>query len=178
MRKRISTQVEAKKSAGTYLIFQLAGQHMSVPVDRVREILDAREIQPLPQAPKYIMGFIDLRGDSIMVIDLRTLLSEAARADDLDTRIIVLMVNSGDKEQILALRTDKVLEVASFDNDRIEPIETGTILNWDRRIVSGLARREGQYISVLDLDRMMSTEVVASLKAAHKQLDANEAVDA
>jgi purine-binding chemotaxis protein CheW len=168
MRKRISTQVEAKKTAGTYLIFQLAGQHMSVPVDRVREILDARDIQPLPQAPKYIMGFIDLR----------TLLSEAARADDLDTRIIVLMVNSGDKEQILALRTDKVLEVASFDNDRIEPIETGTILNWDRRIVSGLARREGQYISVLDLDRMMSTEVVASLKAAHKELDANTAVNA
>ncbi len=36
-----------------------------VAVDRVREILDIRPIAPLPKAPKYLMGIIDLRGENI-----------------------------------------------------------------------------------------------------------------
>lgn len=150
-------------SSGTFLNFMLDDALMAIPVERVREILDAREINPLPQAPDYIMGFIDLRGDSIVVVDLRTLIGRPHKKDDLDTRIVVLWVQEGEREQVLALRTDKVTEVSRFDGDRIEPIETGTMLNWDHRIVAGLARRSGKYVTLLDLDRLLSSKIIASL---------------
>lgn len=156
-------QKTAPAASGTFLNFMLDETLMAIPVERVREILDARDIQKLPQAPDYIMGFIDLRGDSIVVVDLRTLIGRPYRKDDVDTRIVVLWVEDNGKEQLLALRTDKVTEVSRFDDDRIEPIETGTMLNWDRRIVAGLARRNGAYVTLLDLDRLLSSKVIASL---------------
>ena len=109
------------------------------------------------------MGYIDLRGDSIVVVDLRTLIGRPFRKDDVDTRIVVLWVEDEGREQVLALRTDKVTEVSRFDDDRIEPIETGTMLNWDHRIVSGLARRNGSYVTLLDLDRLLSSKIISSL---------------
>lgn len=150
-------------ATGTYLNFMLDDALMAIPVDRVREILDAREVQPLHQSPDYIMGYIDLRGDSIVVVDLRTLIGRPFKKDDVDTRIVVLWVQEGEGQQVLALRTDKVTEVARFDRDRIEPLETGSMLNWDRRIIAGLARRNEAYVSVIDLDRLLSSEVIATL---------------
>ncbi len=156
-------QINAPASSGTFLNFMLDETLMAIPVERVREILDARDVQNLPQAPDYIMGYIDLRGDSIVVVDLRTLIGRPFRKDDVDTRIVVLWVEDEGREQVLALRTDKVTEVSRFDDDRIEPIETGTMLNWDHRIVSGLARRNGSYVTLLDLDRLLSSKIISSL---------------
>ena len=68
-------QASAQPSAGndglaTYLLFGLGTRNYATDVSNVREIVDLAEIRPLPNAPHDVFGMIDLRSQSIPVIDL------------------------------------------------------------------------------------------------------------
>jgi purine-binding chemotaxis protein CheW len=158
----------------TFLTFAIDEEMLAIPVSRVREILDARKIRSLPHAPDYVLGHIDLRGESILAIDLRLIMRRPYREDDPNTRLVVLWVRDGDKEHLTALRTDKVYEVTRFDDDKIAPLETGGILNWDTRMVRGIAHIEGQPITVLDPDSMFRSDVVADNQTEPAEPQAEE----
>ncbi|SPF77590.1 chemotaxis protein CheW [Pseudoprimorskyibacter insulae] len=147
----------------TYLTFGLNDDRLAIPVGRVREILDARPASALPNAPAYVLGHIDLRGVPIPMIDLRRLLSMPTRADDLATRLVVIEVQPAGKPVIVAIRTDRVHEVARFDDDTVNPLGVEGLLNWDSRIVRGIGHIGGTAITLLDPDVLLKSDVVADL---------------
>jgi purine-binding chemotaxis protein CheW len=126
----------------------------AVPVARVQEILDLCPISPLPHAPAHLLGLIDVRGDSIAVADLRMLLGRAVAADSLATRIVVLWVTRAGRQAQIALKADRVIEVAQLDEGSIGPVPEKGLLNWSGRMVAAIGRRNGSFVTVLDLDRM------------------------
>lgn len=147
------------------LTFALGDERLAIPVGRVREILDMRPIQPLPQAPDYILGHIDLRGESILTVDFRKMMRRRDRPDDPHTRIVVLWVETASGGTVIALRTDRVFEVTQLDDDKITGFATGDILNWDSRMVRGVGHLDGDPITVLCPDAMFRSEVLATLQA-------------
>lgn len=158
----------------TYLTFGLGDELAAVPVARVREILDVRPIMPLPRMPDYLLGFIDLRGDSIVVIDLRLLLGMPYRDNNPDTRIIVLWISNDGREQVVALRTDHVREVTRLDEDRLASLESQGLLGWDNRIVRGVGRRSERFVTVLELDEMFKSDVIAAVRQELKNPSADK----
>lgn len=149
----------------TVLLFALNEDRLSIPVARVREILDTGPIKSLPQAPDYVLGHIDLRGESILAVDFRLLVGKPPREDDQDTRLIVIWVESEDGQIVLALRVDRVCEVASLDDGLLTSFKTGNLLNWDSRIVRGVGHFGGQSVTVLCPDMLFRNEVLADLHA-------------
>lgn len=145
----------------TFLTCGLGDELVALPVSRVMEILDPKPITKLPHAPEFLLGYIDLRGESIVVVDLRRLLARPYKEDSTDTRIVVLWVKSGDKEVPVGLRADQVFEVTRLDGDKIETFDQEGLLNWDTRMVEGVGRREGKFVTILDLDRMLSSKVIS-----------------
>ena len=125
-----------------------------VPVDRVREILDKRPIAPMPNAPSYLLGIIDLRGDNIPVVDLRILLGLPQAEDTAQTRILVTLLSDGTREAIIGLRTDKVIEVTRLDEDILRPLGEAELLRWQGATIAGIGRRNGEVVSVIDLDNL------------------------
>ena len=57
----------------TYLTCGLGDDKVALPVVRVKEILDPKPVTPLPHTPDFLLGYIDVRGESILVADLRLL---------------------------------------------------------------------------------------------------------
>ena len=137
-----------------YVTLGVAKEIFAAPVERVREILDMRPIARLPQAPANLLGMIDVRGQGVPVLDLRLTLGIEAAEDSENTRIVVLTVNTGNGEMTVGLRTDRVFEVTVLDDDRIEP-PPAVKGNWSGDCIAGIGRRNGAFVTVLDLDRLL-----------------------
>ncbi|MFN3613726.1 MAG: chemotaxis protein CheW, partial [Rubrimonas sp.] len=82
--------VTAEPEPSTYVTFELAGQVFAVDVAHVREVLDMQPIARLPNAAGDVLGMIDVRGESIAVIDLPSRLGIMRSEAEADARIVVL----------------------------------------------------------------------------------------
>jgi purine-binding chemotaxis protein CheW len=134
---------------GTVMTFGLGDGLFALPVTLVQEILDAQPVSPLPDTPPHLLGVIDVRGASVAVVDLRQLLGLPPRPDAPDTRFVVLLVEHSDRKLPIALRVDRVIEVTGLDGGQIEPVAGAGLLHWDERMVEGLGRRNGTFVTVL-----------------------------
>jgi purine-binding chemotaxis protein CheW len=138
-----------------YVTLGVAGELFAAPVEKVQEILDTRPIARLPQAPHNLLGMIDVRGQGIPVLDLRLTLGLEPAADTENTRIIVLRVAPRGSELTVGLRADRVFEVTVLDAPELDPppaIEGA----WSGRSIAGIGRRNGKFVTVLDLDRLLN----------------------
>ncbi len=55
-----------------WVTFQLEDETYGINVMQVREVLRYSEIAPVPGAPDYVIGIINLRGNVVTVIDTRS----------------------------------------------------------------------------------------------------------
>jgi len=142
-----------------YVTLGVAGELFAAPVEQVQEILDTRPIARLPQAPPNLLGMIDVRGRGIPVLDLRLTLGLEPAADTENTRIIVLTVRPKDTVLTVGLRADRVFEVTVLDADELSP-PPAISGAWTGRSIAGIGRRNGQFVTVLDLNCLLgSTDI-------------------
>ncbi|SKA07532.1 chemotaxis protein CheW [Consotaella salsifontis] len=148
-----------------YVTFGVADEIFAAPVERVREILDLRPISSLPRSPEAVLGIIDLRGQTVAVLDLRKTLRMPAVEDTHHTRIVVLSIPREKGEGLLALKTDRVFEVAPLDDDKLEPPpDVGP--SWSQTVIAGVGRRHGAFVTVVDLDGLFAGLDLATIARA------------
>lgn len=140
------------------LTIEIAGTIYAIEIDHVREILEARAMTRLPNAPAYLMGMIDLRGSSIPSADMRILMGYSLGEDDHKTRLVVVEVGG----RVVALRCDRVYEVVTLDPDSFEKIDIAALLKWSDRAVPGTARHNGKQITLLDLHAFFDSALEGS----------------
>lgn len=63
---------KAQGGADRFLCFTLGGEEYAIPLLAVKEVIAPPEITPVPQCPPYFLGIMNLRGQIISVIDMRT----------------------------------------------------------------------------------------------------------
>ncbi|WP_158585645.1 chemotaxis protein CheW [Pseudooceanicola sediminis] len=160
----------AKGAAGVQsrvsVTFAIAKALFAVPVAPVVEILDIREIAPLPRTPPHVLGLIDRRGVSVPVVDMRLMLAQAPQEDTHETRIVVLRMSlGGERMGLVGLRVDRVIEVAELEDAGDGMLPEAELLQWNERMVAGIARRDGLFVTCLDVDNLFGQGVRAI--AAH-----------
>lgn len=144
----------------TVVTFGIGKALFALPVAPVVEILEARETAPLPRTPRHLLGLIDRRGISVPVVDLRRLLGQPDREDALDTRIIVLLIDTeGQTRRYIGLRVDRVLDVALLDDGGETQLAEAEMLRWNERMVAGIGKRQGKFVTVLDVDGLFDGEL-------------------
>ncbi len=139
-----------------YVTLGVADDLFAAPVEKVQEILDMRPIARLPQTPETLLGMIDVRGEGIPVVDLRLTLGLPAAPDTENTRIIVLALGGQNADQRLGLRADRVFEVTILDDDALDP-PPAVSGNWSGHCIAGIGRRNGRFVTVLDLERLLGS---------------------
>jgi purine-binding chemotaxis protein CheW len=146
-----------------YVTLGVDGEIFALPIEQVQEILDSQPISKLPQAPANLLGMTDVRGEGIAVLDLRLTLGMPAAVNTENTRIVVLKLETPDRLLTVGLRTDRVFEVTSLDEAELGSPPDVT-RDWKDHAVAGIGRRNGAFVSVLDLDRLIiqSTSALAA----------------
>ncbi len=154
-----------------YLTFRLGDEDFALEINKVREVLDYTNITKIPRTPEFMKGVINLRGNVVPVIDLRLNLGMKAITRNVETCIVIVEVDmDGDTLHIGAL-ADSVQEVVGIEADQIEPApRIGTRLNTD--FIQGMGKRGDNFVIILDIDRVLSSDEFSTLKAAsHAPVD-------
>ncbi|WP_245292271.1 chemotaxis protein CheW [Methylosinus sp. 3S-1] len=147
-----------------FVTLGLDGEVFGLPVALVREILDYRHITKLPQAPAYVLGMIDVRGEAVPIIDLRAKLGLSCVAATEASRLIVVDILLSGRDASLGLLVDCVFEVTELDRDAIDP-PPNVGGRWRAECIRGIGRRNGAFVVVFDLPRLLAEEDIALMAA-------------
>ena len=148
---------------GQYMTFKLGNEIFAIGVGQVREVLEVSRITRVPTAPAYMRGVVNVRGQATPVVDLRLKFGLAEAATTERTCIVVVQVRlpSGGSTQ-MGLVVDDVEEVLNITPADIEETpDFGSQI--DTRYILGMAKIKGSVKALLDIDRVISGEVVETL---------------
>lgn len=158
----------AQKTEAQFVTFSLGEEIFAVPVEVVREILDHEDAFKIPHGPDYLLGLRDVRGQGVPVIDLRVRLGMVPMVKTPHTRILVLDVPVEGRVLALGLVADRVYEVVPFLRDQIEDAPDIGI-QWRSDYISGVVRRNGGFVVIIDLARLFSDSGAALAGATRMQ---------
>ncbi len=149
--------------------FRVGGEEFGLDVFSVHEIIRYGGVTPVPRAPEFVEGILDVRGAVVPVVDLRRRFEAAGRAYDDDTRI-VLVEYGGER---LGLVVDSVREVLRAPETAISA-PPAYIRGLAAEFVRGIVRLPDRLVILLDLDRILSSQERIALEQAELVPAANE----
>ncbi len=134
--------------------FFLGEEEYGLDVRLVQEIIRLTEITPVPRAPEFVKGVINLRGRIIPVVDLKKKLSlgevdASARA----ARIVVAKL----RERLVGLLVDGASQVLKIPVSLIEP-PPDEVVEAEVDYIRGVAKLEGRLVILMDLSRVLGLE--------------------
>lgn len=130
------------------LSFRLDDSPYAIPVERVREIVRLRDVTHVPKVPEWVLGVVALRGEVVQVVDLRMRLGLPTHEASRRSRIIVL---HGDDDRITGVLVDAVDHVLRVSEEAFRSASSAS----DLAAVTELCLQGGDFISVVDLDRVL-----------------------
>lgn len=130
--------------------FTLAEEEYGFDIKYVQSIERVQQITRVPNAPNYVKGVINLRGNVTPVIDLRSKLNFEHTDNTDDTRVIITKYDDLELGFIVD-QTKDVLDVLSKD------IESASSIASNSEIFEGIAKINGRLIILLKLEELVKT---------------------
>ena len=141
------------------VVFALGEQAFALPVGVVEGVVQAVEVAPLPDAPRGVLGVINLRGRVVPVLDLPARLGQAARTVRASDHFIIART----PWRTVALLVDSVSGVVRHGAAPVTPV--AEILP-DMASISGVLRLNDELVLVQDLEQFISIEDHEKLQRA------------
>ncbi len=147
--------------------FQLGEEHYGIDIMDVKEIYKIQETRPIPNAPPYVEGIFNLRGDIIPVINLhrRFHLKRLVQSDDdaLLSGFVIIDING----MKLGIIIDKVSRVVTVDAEKIQP-PPQMISGIGAEYIQGVIQEEEGYLIILDIRRLFDPKELQQLNRLSK----------
>lgn len=136
-----------------WVTFHLENEKYGIKVMQVQEVLRMTEIAPVPGAPHYVIGIINLRGNVVTVVDTRRRFGlPDAEADD-ETRIVIIEADNN----VVGILVDSVAEVVDL---KASEIETAPNVGNDEssKYIQGVSSRDDELLILVDVNKLLSDE--------------------
>ncbi len=145
--------------------FALGTEEYGVAIAQVQEINRMVAITHVPRAPKFMEGVINLRGQLIPIIDLRTRFGMPRVEHTKNTRIVVTEIGS----KRVGMVVDSVSEVHRIAEDQIEPAPD-LLTSVDTDYIRGVGKIGDRLIILLDLGRVITAQEREMLGGLDREL--------
>lgn len=153
-----TTTAAGTGAAGMFnaLTLELGGEIFAIEAGRVREVLDRMTSTDVPNAPEFVSGLINVRGRVVPLADMRVKFAMERTPPDENTRIVVLELDLDGEPTVVGVLADRVHKVADIDlGCMAEAPKVG--MRWRPEYLRGVARHDGQFIIVPDLEPIFDT---------------------
>lgn len=143
--------VEKKKRNDKYILFNVNNEKYAIKLNLVKEINRINKITKIPKSSKYIRGIINLRGDIVPIIDLKSRFgnSKEIKITEL-SRILVINIEN----QLVGFLVDSVNKLITMDYIKFES---------NNRFIKGLGQYYNESILLLDLNNILDKNELKSL---------------
>lgn len=148
-----NTAADSSDEVLQWVTFRLGEETYGINVMQVQEVLRHTEIAPVPGAPSYVLGIINLRGNVVTVIDTRSRFGlESAEVTD-NSRIVIIE----SEQQVVGILVDSVAEVVYLRSSEIDSApNVGT--EESAKFIQGVSNREGELLILVDLNKLLTDE--------------------
>ncbi len=136
-----------------WVTFRLENETYGINVMQVQEVLRYTEIAPVPGAPGYVLGIINLRGNVVTVIDTRARFGLTPGEVTENSRIVIIEA----EKQVIGILVDSVAEVVYLRSSEIESApNVGT--EESAKFIQGVCNRGEELLILVDLNKLLSDE--------------------
>ncbi|MCW7078456.1 MAG: chemotaxis protein CheW [Canidatus Methanoxibalbensis ujae] len=136
------------------VVFKLGDEEFGVDIMQVREIIKKENITVVPNAPDFVRGVINLRGQITTIIDLKRKLgiSSQESTDSRQERIIV--VETGNN--VVGMAVDAVTEVTYLSDKDIEEVPPIIKENMQTKYLRGVGKLPDRLLILIDLKEVLN----------------------
>jgi len=138
------------------LVFRLADEEYATEITQTREIIKHSEITKIPTAPKFIKGILNLRGQIIVILDLRERFNLPAEESE-----HIIITDAG--KSTFGIIVDKVTEIVKVEKDEIKdaPRIISSKIHMD--YIKGVAVLDERILIILDLQKILNDEELSKV---------------
>lgn len=153
--------------SGRYICFSINKEKFAIPLLQVKEVIGNAKTTPIPKSPPYFRGIMNLRGQVISILDLKSKLEMGKPNDDVRATIIIL-----DFETVsVGVVVDTVDCVSTFKKSDIGDAEdVDTLIK--NKFVIGVAKSDNALTLLIDLKAALN---VKDFKIIDEQASASKA---
>ena len=144
---------------GDYLTFEVGEHRCAVHLPRVERVVQALEPDPLPGAPKVVMGVVLIRGEALPVFDPTVRFGEEATPMRLEDHLVVIET----ERRKVALRVQETHGITKFAPSDLKNVSH---LVPELRSVAGVARSPDGTVVIYDVEQFLSREEEVQLDRA------------
>ena len=146
-----------------HLTFYLGDELYGIGIENVQEIIAMMKITVVPKTPSHIKGVMNLRGNIIPIVDMRTKFSMEYQEPNMYTATVIVSISGTS----IGFVVDTVEEVMQISEDSLmEAPNFGTQI--DTSFISQMAQRNEDVIMLLDLNKVFGGNELSSLESLAK----------
>jgi purine-binding chemotaxis protein CheW len=146
-----SQQQDQKDQEIQWVTFRLDKEIYGIEVMQVQEVLRVTEITPVPGAPDYILGIINLRGNVVTVLDTRKRFGLPPKEIEDPSRIVIIEA----VDQVVGMLVDSVAEVVYLRYTEIE--SSPNVGNEESsRFIQGVHSRNDSLLILVDVNKLLT----------------------
>lgn len=135
--------------------FQLGEEQYGIDIMDVKEIVRVQDIRPIPNAPSYVEGIINLRGEIIPIINLhkRFHIKKAVIGDDEELLSGFVIIDIDGMK--LGMVIDKIARVVTIENEKIQA-PPQMLSGIGAEYIQGVIQNGDGYLIILDIRRLFN----------------------
>jgi len=162
-----------------YLSFHLDHEDFALSIAPIREIIEYSSMTPIPMAPAFMRGVINLRGTVVPIIDLLVRFGRPQTEIGRRTCVVIVEIKSSEPSVCVpvGILVDGVNAVLDIEAAAVQPRpEFG--LDTAAEFIGGMIRDDHRFIVILNLDHVLAANQVAALMGTATQTSAHAAESA
>jgi purine-binding chemotaxis protein CheW len=146
------TASAAREETREVLVFVLGQEEYGVDILKVQEIRGYEKVRPIPSAPDYLKGVVNLRGVIVPVIDMRVKFRLPDVRYDSFTVVVILRIAG----RVIGLVVDGVSDVVRFTESQVRPApQLGALV--DSSFLDGVATEDDRMVLLVDIEKLLSS---------------------
>jgi purine-binding chemotaxis protein CheW len=146
-------EVEDPAEIRPHAVFELEGEHYGVELFRVSEFTESRDVTPIPNCPDHIVGYINLRGEVLTVIDIRGILNPNLSRVGGGCMVMVLRL----KDLAVGISVDRVMDIVYPKRGDLLPVPDAVSAE-RRELLKWVFHHGERVLGVPDFEKILALE--------------------
>lgn len=142
-----------------FVTFKLGDEEYGIEIQRAKDIVSVPPITKVVNAPRDVLGIINLRGNMLPVVDLRRRFNLGEKTITKKSRIIV----AESQHQDVGFLVDEVTQVLKTNNSLIERPSSDSPYN-QSKLIKGISKIDDRVVILLEFDQILSKAELQGLR--------------
>lgn len=130
-----------------YLVFNVSKENYIIEIENVREVINIKNIEKIPNPKSHILGMINIRGETITIINSAVILNTSINDIFDKNNKIIIFNNNGEHAGLVVNSVSNVLEFTDSE------IDSAPLFNTESTYVSGVIQRDNNLYIIVDLNK-------------------------